>query len=282
MMDACSGRICSLNRVACFGGKNDLISSGSRFFNGPLGCSYGGDNGSALLIEVCDFSLPAASAVNDGARRGLKLLNRAGQNATHSERIVVRVARFATALWRTINGELGGEHLEDTLLAPAITNAVDGVCSHDGVLRCSLLSLWQWIWPESCMAVLRVQSWKEHEKTQRYKDLGADKVMKISDEEREAATAEDSLCNEVREIVKIELDRQRWRGEMAAVAYHYSKNEDNGIVKDPHSQPLSIIEKNNAWKLGGWSASAIQQRRSKGADGGTAVRKVRLTVKSGD
>ena len=58
-------------------------------------------------------------------------------------------------------------------------------------------------------------------------------------------------------------------------------------INDPNNkhgigEPLPIVRKDTAWKLGGWVASTAQQRRAKGADGGTAVTKIRLTVKSGE
>ncbi|KAL7553517.1 hypothetical protein ACHAWF_016790, partial [Thalassiosira exigua] len=68
MMDACTGKVCSLQRVGSFCGQNRLVTSGSRFMNGPLGASCGGDNGSALLMTVSESTYPAANAVNDGAR----------------------------------------------------------------------------------------------------------------------------------------------------------------------------------------------------------------------
>lgn len=164
----------------------------------------------------------------------------------------------------------------------------DGVCSHDAHLRCSLLALWQWIWGKAwCIAVLRVQSWRPHEGAQWYKELGADQVMKITDEEKEAANAEETACTDLHNIVSRELDRQRWRGEMAMKAYEYYKKDEQGVVKDPTGaiaqglgHPLPTIQKDQAWKLGGWCASSMQQRRSKGLDGGTAVTKIRMTVKN--
>merc|ERR1712032_1521864 len=72
MMDACTGKICSWQRVGSFCGQRRLIQCGTRMMNGPLGASCGGDNGSTLLMTVSEVSLPAANAVNDGARRGLR------------------------------------------------------------------------------------------------------------------------------------------------------------------------------------------------------------------
>ena len=105
MMDACTGKICSLQRVGSFSGQSRLCESGSRFMNGPLGASYGGDNGSALLLTVSDATYPAANAVNDGARRGMRLLKDSCTAGTYCQTSIVRVAKFGSKLWRTINGE---------------------------------------------------------------------------------------------------------------------------------------------------------------------------------
>jgi hypothetical protein len=45
-------------------------------------------------------------------------------------------------------------------------------------------------------------------------------------------------------------------------------------------QPLPLVKRDDAWKLGGWVASSAQQRRKKLADGGIGVTKIRLMVKS--
>ena len=107
MMDASTGKICSTQRVGAVGGRGDLCTSAARLLTGPLGSSYGGDNGSALLMSVNEFSYPAANAVNDGARRGLALLKVAGgmNDDKTSNQSIVRIAKFATSLWRTINGD---------------------------------------------------------------------------------------------------------------------------------------------------------------------------------
>ena len=60
--------------------------------DGPLGSSYGGDNGSALFLTVSNEVFPAANAVNDGTRMGLKLIMRAGLDSSFKEETVVRVA----------------------------------------------------------------------------------------------------------------------------------------------------------------------------------------------
>ena len=213
MLDACTGKIGTTQRAAILTGKNDFVRCGSRIFNGPLGASYGSDSGSAIHMSVSKSNMPVADAINDGARRGCRLLMKAGQKTGQqnaaSDKTIVRVAKFASKLWRTINGELGGKniHIEGLNIFP-VTSAVDGVCAHDGYLRCSLLALWQRLWPKNCIAVLRVQSWREHEGTTLYRDLNADQVMKITDEEQEAAMSEDKLLTDLRKIVKNEIRHQ--------------------------------------------------------------------------
>lgn len=280
MMDACTGKICSMQRVGAIGGRNELVSSAARFYNGPLGASHGGDSGSASLLSVSPTNYPAANAANDGARRGLRLLTRAGyarDNNVFSRGVVVRVAHFATKLWRTINGEC---------VYPQKTTTANGVCSYDGELRCSLLALWQWIWSSRCSAVSQVQNWKMHEGTE-YAKLGADFVMKATDEENEAAMAEQNSLEGIDRLVNVELDRQRWRGEMAMKAYEfYNSGSGNKVdvvaAEQGIGQPLPPIQRDLAFKNGGWVASAAQQRRARNLDGGTAVTKLRLTVKSSD
>ena len=121
MIDACTGKICSTQRAALLTRKNDLLTAGSYILNGPLGASYGCENGSSLHTTVSESSMPAASAVNDGARRGLHLLRQAGgqpkpgQKFIASESTVVRVATLASNLWRTINGEMGGKDNFDSI-----------------------------------------------------------------------------------------------------------------------------------------------------------------------
>jgi len=289
MLDACTGKICSTHRVAMVSRENDLIAVGSKLYNGPLGASYGSDNGASLHTTVSDSSMPAADAVNDGARRGLRLLKQAGgtgQKISAGEGTVVRVARFATQLWRTLNGEMGGiekfkGNCGDTI---PITSAVDGICAHDGYLRCIILSLWQWIWPKGAIAVLRVQTWKEHEGTVRYKNLGADEVMKVEDSEKNAVSAGESVCSGLRKIIASEIDRQKWRGEMAkARREEIVSSKDSVTNTQGVNCPLHIVQKDLAWKHGGWVASAAQQRRHKGADGGSsvAVTKFRLSMNKG-
>jgi hypothetical protein len=278
MMDACTGKICSNQRAALAALDNDLLMSASRFYCGPLGASYGGDNGSAIFLSVSENTAPAASAVNDGARIGLRLLSRAGQNNDVSDEVVSRVAIFASCLWRTINGEIGGNESSSFVFTPVFSTS-DGVCAHDGFLRSSLLALWQWIWPKGCFAVMRVQAWADHEGTQRYRGLGAELVMKITEEEKDALSLDDSIYNQIRSLVSVELDRQQWRGRMAAAAYElYKENGDQAKDSIGLNHPLGTIEKDSTWKLGGWVASTAAQRRAAGTDGGTAT-KIRLIAK---
>jgi hypothetical protein len=271
-----------MQRVGAIAGRNELVTSVNRFYNGPLGSSHGGDNGAALLMSVSAATFPAASAVNDGARRGLPLIMKAGHPKENTgEILTVRVARFATRLWRTINGEPADPPVDST---PSLTM---GVCAYDGILRCSLLALWQWIWPRGCYAVLQVQAWRSLEKTQKYRDMGAHEVMKITDQEKLASSEEEKSLSEINRVVQLELDRQVWRGEMARKAYDIFKATKNSssigdvaASEQGIGQPLPPIERDDAFKQGGWIASAAQQRRALALDGGTAVTKVRLTVKS--
>lgn len=269
-----------MQRVGVIGARSDLVGCGARFYCGPLGASQGGDNGSAMVTSVSGATSPAANAVNDGARRGLRLLSRSGHPRDESkDEVVVRVARFATNLWRTINGHTIST---DNSTPP---RAQAGPCAFDGILRCTLLSLFQWLWPKGCFAVMRVQSWKSHEGTERYKALGADRVMKQTNEEKEAASAEENSFGPIMKVVQLEIDRQLWRGEMSAKTYEYHVQEKRGhtMMKDMGEaigEPLPPVERDDAFKQGGWVASAAQQRRAAALDGGTAVTKVRLTVKS--
>lgn len=280
MFDACTGKVCSMQRAAIVGGRNDLCTSSSRFTQGPLGASHGGDNGSAFLLSVSEDTYPAANAVNDGARQGLRTMKMAGRDQASSDVTVVRVARFATTLWRTINGE--------TSPTTARESSKPGVCSQDGQLRCSLLSLWQWIWSKTCIAVLRVQSWDGIAGTKRYLELGADKVMKFTAEEKDALNEEENACMGLKAIADSEIDRQRWRGEMSKRSFEFHKSEKaaapNVAVETLTStsqdigKPLPLVAKDAAWRSGGWVASTAQQRRAKGLDGGSAITKIRLTV----
>ena len=264
MMDACTGKICSLQRVGCFSGQGRLCGQGARFTNGPLGSSCGGDNGSSMLLTVADSTLPAANAVNDGARRGLRSLKdpcKDGINQTQA-----RVARFASRLWRTMNGEAVNSD-------SPLSNTV-GICAHDSQLRCQLVALWQWIWPRHCYQVMRSQSLHAMDGTQQYFALGMDQVIKTTVEERNAAALDDQALAELGKAVDEEIDKQKWRGEMASESYSNCKKEDMTGV----GQPLPLVKKDDAWRLGGWVASTSQQRRTQGADGGSAVTKIRLLV----
>ena len=285
-----------MQRVGAIAGKNDLVSSVARFYLGPLGACHGGDNGSAAITAVSPMTFPAASAVNDGARRGMRLLSRAGHPSSQfQQEEVVRVAIFATRLWRTINGEPadvppqdssggGGGGKSSTGQYPSL-----GVCAYNGTLRCSLLALWQWIWPKGCYALLQVQSWSAHENTPHYRNIGAHYVMKITDAEKAAATAEENSLSDLNRLVELERDRQLWRGEMAQKAYDTHKaskglssstttisQEVTAAVEKGIGQPLPPITRDAAYKQGGWIASSAQQRRALALDGGTAVTKLRL------
>ena len=269
MIDACTGKISSMQRVGAIAGRNDLVASAARFFLGPLGASHGGDNGSALLMSVSTATHPSASAVNDGARRGLRLISRAGHpkaSAAASDAIVIRIATFATTLWRTMNGEKS----EPTLF-PLI-----GMCAYDGKLRCALLALWQWLWPKGCFAVLRVQDWRSN------RPAGAEKVMSIYEDEMEAAASEESSLSDISRLVEHEIDRQTWRGEMAIKAYEISRtgkpNIDLAAAEQGLGSPLPPIARDVAFKQGGWSASWAKQRREAYLDGGSTGTKLRLKV----
>ena len=273
MIDACTGKVCSLQRVGSFSGQNRLCTSGTRFMNGPLGASCGGDNGSAILQTVSDVTYPAASAVNDGARRGIRLLKDNGKDGTYSSQTIVRVAKFATKLWRTINGEgasLGSQPGRNTA----------GICAHDNVLRCTLVALWQSIWSRQCWQLLKAQTLHAMEGTPQYDSMGLDQVMKTTPKEKEAASLDGDALKPLAQLVDAEIDRQRWRGEMPTQAYRYFKSTTDNLNLTEVGQPLPIVKKDAAWKSGGWLASTAHQRRAQGADGGSAVTKIRLMVKS--
>ena len=295
MMDSCTGKVCSMQRVGAIAGKNDLVTSVARFYLGPLGACHGGDNGSAAVTAVSPLTFPAASAVNDGARRGMRLLSRAGHPSSQfRQEEVVRVAIFATRWWRMINGEPADVPPSDDKSTGR--SSVLGVCAYNGMLRCSLLALWQWIWPKGCYALLQVQSWSAHEHTPHYRTIGAHNVMKITDAEKAAASAEENSLSDLNRYVELERDRQVWRGEMAQKAYEIQKtisknstslSSSSNIAADPLSisttaaekgigQPLPPIVRDAGFKQGGWIASAAQQRRALALDGGTAVTKLRL------
>jgi hypothetical protein len=222
----------------------------------------------------------AASSVNDGARRGLRLICRAGHPREKGidDELVVRIARFATNLWRTINGE----PIEITDSICGFHKGNVGICANDSQLRCTLLALWQWVWPRGCFAVLQVQVRKTNEWARDYKELGVDKVMKTSEEEKLAANEEEASLAALDELTRKELDRQMWRGEMATKAYDIYKSSskssnaaDISASEQGLDQPLPPVKRDLAFKQGGWISSVAQQRRSTGIDG-AAVTKIRL------
>ena len=210
MIDACTGKVCSLQRVGSFCGQNRFCGAGTRFMNGPLGASCGGDNGSALalLLTVSEMTYPAANAVNDGARRGLRLLKDSCKDGTYTSQTVVRVAKFATKLWRTVKGEM---------ISPNQTQNA-GVCTHDNTLRSTLVALWQWIWPRQCGQLLKAQSLHAMEGTPQYYSMGLNHVMKTTLEEKEAGSLEDEALKPLAQVVEAEIDRQRWRGDINRLA----------------------------------------------------------------
>ena len=107
-----------------------------------------------------------------------------------------------------------------------------------------------------------------------------------TEEEKAAASAEEAALEGINLLVNVELERQKWRGEMAMKAFEHHKHNNTKV--DPNQleqgigQPLPPIQRDTAFKNGGWVASAAQQRRALALDGGTAVTKLRLTVKSAD
>ena len=263
-MDACTGRVCSYQRVGTFAGRHDLVTSAARFYCGPLGAPYGGDSGACVTI-------PAAAAVTDGARRGMRMIGKAGRPKETSIRpeVVTRVAKFGTQLWRTVNGD------------DAVEPSNPGVCAFDGVLRSSLLALWQWIFPRGCIAVLQVQSWKPESVP-----FDISGVMKKSESERTPAAVNDKQAlEELARVVGSERKRQEWRGEMAKKAYEVyaaTPNKDPNAISSGVGHPLPQIERDAAFRFGGWIASAAHQRRAKSLDGGAVVSQIRLKMKTSD
>ena len=268
MMDASTGKVCSLQRAASFRSMGSLSRCGSRFANGPLGASAGSDNGSALLMTVSDSTYPAANAVNDGARRGLRLLKDSSKESSpYSNATIIRVAIFATKLWRTMNGEAVCENGG----GPSV-----GVCAYDCHLRCSLVALWQWIWPKHCMQLMRSQSWHAMRGTPQYSAMGLTRVLETTAKEKELGAREDEALAPLVSVVDAEVDRQLFRGEMAGQAYNYAHKPGANLADV--GEPLPVLKKDVAWKMGGWVASTAHQRRAQGADGGSAVSKIRLSV----
>ena len=121
----------------------------------------------------------------------------------------------------------------------------------------------------------------------RYGNQGVN--VPLAPEEIEAAEAEEEApeLREIKRLVGLEIDRQKWRGEMASRAYEFNKNAKSEAVTDSSAAEQGIgkalppIERDGAFKAGGWIASAAQQRRRSGLDGGHAVSKIRIR-KSGD
>ena len=103
--------------------------------------------------------------------------------------------------------------------------------------------------------------------------------MKTTAIEKETGLLEDEALAPLVQMVDNEIDRQKWRGEMASESYEYFKRTKESMNLTEAGLPLPTIEKDSAWKLGGWVASAAQQRRAQGADGGGAVTKIRLAVR---
>jgi hypothetical protein len=239
MMDACTGKVSSMQRVGAYAGRHDLVAATLRFYCGPLGPSHGGDNGNNIFM-------PASEAVNNGARRGMRLISKAGKDPSeYSPDLVVRVGHLAKSLWKAINGlDEKGE---------------SSVCAFDGELRCSLLALWQWLWRKECHALNLVQS-----KTQ--------------------SQPPEKFLVDIGRCVETERDRQVWRGEMAKKFYEISNANaaKQQTAPSPVGNPLPPILRDTAFRLGGWIASAAQQRRKDRLDGGTAVKKIRLSTKRAD
>jgi len=112
--------------------------------------------------------------------------------------------------------------------------------------------------------------------------------MKFTDEERAAAMVEENALADINRLVNVEIDRQKWRGEMSQKAYEIFKAtkgsktpmQDVAAAEQGIGLPLPPIERDGAFRCGGWIASAAQQRRAKALDGGTAVTKLRLKVKN--
>lgn len=228
MLDSCTGKVGSVQRVGVVGGINDLVSSAARLLNGPLGAAAGNDVGASMINTVSAELFPAANAVNDGARRGLKFLKHAGHpREPIDEETLVRIAIFASDLWRTINGE----PIVIIKSAPGFLNGSIGVCANDGQLRCALMALWQWLWPKNCMAVVAVQRRQPSEWTNNIDKLGVDRVMKTSAEEEDSSLQEERILLEMKNRVTMEIDRQVSK----ISAFDHSELYKSG----PHSQKLS-------------------------------------------
>jgi len=134
-------------------------------------------------------------------------------------------------------------------------------------LRCSLLALWQWVWPRGCIAILQVQSWPSP----------PDGVMPMV-ESANGAAADQKVLIDLAHKVGEERKRQEWRGEMYKRKVATSVKDPNAL-NNPLEWLLPPIERDDAFRLGGWIASTGQQRRAGGLDGGTTVRSVNLRMK---
>ena len=145
MLDVCTpGKVFLNERSATIANYNDMVLGAARFYNGPLGASYGNDIGNTLLMSVTEGSLPAANSVSNGARKGLRVLrtapgkpmntNKANQKKPSSDQTIMQVAQFATNFWRIINGELGGRINGKDPTPTSVIYAIHGVCAYDGYL----------------------------------------------------------------------------------------------------------------------------------------------------
>jgi len=277
MMDACTGKVASSFRVGS-AIRNDLVVASYRYFSGPLGASHGSDNGSAVHTAVKAATMPVAAAVNDGARRGLRLLTKLGKLEQGKAvtmkpgAMIIRVATFASRLWRVINGDEADSQCDEGLRHFA----------YDGELRVSLLSLYQRLWETTCPAVDYFQKWVRKEGlTADLKELGSQNVMRTSSEENVAAAKEGSSLAGLKSLVQKEIDRQEWRCKMVSKAYERSRFQTSAKIdvaakEQGIGEPLPPIERDAAFKQGGWISSAAQQRRDRHLDGGTAVTKIRV------
>ena len=83
--------------------------------------------------------------------------------------------------------------------------------------------------------------------------------------------------------------QQIWRGEMSSEAYkiHRSTPKTSSVSELSAKErgigePLPPIERDKAFKAGGWVSSAAQQRRNRNLDGGGILTKVRLRKSGAD
>ena len=113
------------------------------------------------------------------------------------------------------------------------------------------------------------------------KELGSQNVMRTSSEENVAAAKECSSLAGLKSLVQKEIDRQEWRCKMVSKAYERSRFQTSAKIdvaakEQGIGEPLPPIERDAAFKQGGWISSAAQQRRDRHLDGGTAVTKLRV------